>query len=61
MRVLVLLPILLVSCASETITTVKTPDGKETTTIVSKKPQEGIVTAITNALLGGFISVFQTK
>ena len=54
--------IALASCASETIVTTKRPDGKETITVTKKQPpSDGIVTTITNALLGGFLNVFQTK
>lgn len=52
---------LLSSCATETIVTTKRPDGKETTTVTTKKPSEGIVTAGFNALLGGFLNVFQAQ
>jgi hypothetical protein len=51
----------LVSCASTTTVTTKTPDGKVTTTVTEKRPpSDGVVTVVTNALLGGFLNVFQS-
>lgn len=49
------------SCATETVTTTKRPDGKETTTVVSKKPTEGLITSAMNLMVGGFLNTFQSK
>ena len=54
--------LLLTSCASQTTTTITRPDGKLITTVVERKaPSDGVITIITNALLGRFLTVFQSK
>jgi len=57
----ILTAIALASCSTTTTTTTTLADGKSVTTVVKKEPNEGIVTTITNALLGGFLNVFQAK
>jgi len=52
----------LVSCASETIVSTTTPDGKTTTTVTKKTPpSEGLVLGIFNTMFKGFLSALSSN
>lgn len=55
----ILAAIALSSCASETITTVKRPDGKETITVTKKQPpSDGIVTMLFKGFMDAVLHTF---
>ena len=60
LALIILIPVLLSSC--NTTTTVTTQQGGKTvTTVTEKRVSEGVLTAGINAVLGGFITVFEPK
>ena len=52
--------IALASCNTTTTTTTQRLDGKTVTVVVQRQTNDGVITTITNALLGGFLTVFQS-
>ena len=58
---MILVSVLLSACNTTTTTTTQLSGGKTVTVVTEKKASEGVITAITNAVLGGFLSVFESK